>query len=187
MKKKIDRKEVRKQVVDLLAEGTSKKDILKNLSKEYHDKRSLSLIIASTPSTEDREKYGSLNNFLLIVAILSVGYHIYYAVYIILRAGFADGAESLVPILIGGSLIPAIASFNGSQYKNMSFIYMLFILISMVRVSMESDSNIYLMLQFGLGFAVLVLCQYIGSKAFPNFQMIGYKKEADGTYPLGKS
>ncbi|MBL4887479.1 MAG: hypothetical protein JKZ03_03310 [Flavobacteriaceae bacterium] len=166
-KKYINKRKVKRTVSEQLLNGKSKSEILTELEDIYYEKDILIKIIVGTPSPEIRKKLNLLNTVLGIAAIAIVIFR-----FQVFGIDYVGSGLTLLTLILGISVF----SYEALSYRLIS----LLCLITLIRYFMNYEANIFLLVDFGLTVVIITLGLYLGTKLFPNYGVLGPKKDNDG-------
>jgi hypothetical protein len=170
----LDKKEIKRQLVEMLEAGRSKTETFKALSGGKVKDRVLAAWIGARPDPLLREKH-SLKVTLLIVLICIQafigavsGFFLFYEV----SAGLA-----LTMMLIAGG-VPLL--FAWCFYKNVAAAYTVFIILNISQVSRMfkgyEEDPLSTVIAVGITFAIVFYAGWVKSLLFPDLGFIGAKK-----------
>ena len=181
-KKSINKKEVIKVIGEKVNQGVSRAEILNELSEIYFDRKSLSILIAATPDPTKIEKYKLLNNILLGLIFITIISKILLEFFIFSQVSIA--------LTLGAFLFPILNfmfAFEVSKYKG--YIYNILGMITVAgifNVLGKINENIFFgVVDIMIGILIAGLAFYLGNKIFPNYGLVGPKKDSKGEIILG--
>ncbi|MCZ4696466.1 hypothetical protein DWB61_17520 [Ancylomarina euxinus] len=176
-KKSINKKEVNKTIKDKVNQGVSRIEILNELSEKYFDKKTLSMLIAATPDPTRIEKYKLLNNILLGLIFITIISKILLGFFI-----FSQISTALIPLAFLFPILNFMFAFEVSKYKG--YIYNILGVITVAgifNVLGKINENIFFgVIDIMIGILIAGLAFYLGNKMFPNYGLIGPKKDSKG-------
>ncbi len=181
-KKSLNKKEALKTIQIRLEENKPRQEILDELSEQYYDKITISALIASTPYPQTSKKYKSINNILLGLLGLTIALKIVTGILI-----FSSISLLLMPFAF---LLPVIAIWFAREVsKCKGYIYnplgLLSIASILKTVGNLGTSGIYGILDILMVIAIAAVSFYLGNKMFPNYGLLGPKKDQAGNILLG--
>ncbi|MBL7973319.1 MAG: hypothetical protein JNJ85_00305 [Candidatus Kapabacteria bacterium] len=181
MKKSLNRKEVMNLINDRLKNGISRQVLLEELAEQYYDKKTIAMLIASTINPVTKEKYRTVNMILFSLLVLSIIIKILIGI-----AQFSSISLYLIPIAF---LTPILSILFASEVlKFRGYIYNILGIIAVASLlntlSKMSDAGIYEVLDIVLIAAIIALSFYLGNKMFPNYGLLGPKKDSNGNILL---
>jgi hypothetical protein len=184
----MNKKEVFEIIKTSLNDGKSHEQIFKELTQSYHDKNMLVKLIAMFPTNERKEKYRRLNyvlfSFLILTAVLkvltSLSLLLSISPYSLLLIFF-------IP-LINVWLAIEVWKMRGYIYRIIGLLGISGICLSLqnsfptegsVNFSIIATQFLIIILIFG---PIIFLGFYLGKKMFPNYGLMGPKKDTNGNY-----
>jgi hypothetical protein len=181
-KKSLNKKEAIKTIQDRIQANTPRQEILNELSELYYDKNTISALIASMIDPQTKEKYKTLNNLLLGLLALTIIAKILIGIVL-----FSSLSPLLIPIAFVIPILTIWFALEVSKFRG--YIYnILGILASggiLKSIGYIKETGIYGILDVVLVIAICVLSFYLGNKMFPNYGLLGPKKDKEGNILLG--
>lgn len=181
-KKSLNKKEVIKTIQNRIQDNVPRQEILNDLSEQYHDKTTISALIASTIDPKTKEKYKTLNNLLLGLLVLTIIAKILVGIV---------SLSSLSPLLVlFAFVIPIITIWFAFAVLNFKgYIYNILGLLAIAGIFTTNRtiiaSGIYGIIDVVIALSISGLSFYLGKKMFPNYGIFGPKKDAEGNILLG--
>jgi len=176
-KKSINKKEVIKVIGEKVNQGVSRTEILNELSEKYFDKKTLSMLIAATPDPTRIEKYKLLNNILLGLIFITIISKILLGLFI-----FSQVSIALIPLAFLFPILNILFAFEVSRYKG--YIYNILGIITLAGIfnmlGKMGENGVFGIIDIIIGLLIAGLAFYVGNKMFPNYGLIGPKKNSKG-------
>lgn len=170
-KKSVDKKAVKKFVIESRIIGKTDREIYDELSLIYYDKKTVAMIINGTVTEERKSKNKLLHTLLLVL----VGITILFKILIVTSLSSASGKPEMLWLVL---LVPIINIFFFVQiFRYDAGIFRLCGILTLVSVfqSVTKTSNgTDLIMTLVLGGGIIGLSFYLGSVLFP-----GYKHSPD--------
>jgi hypothetical protein len=181
-KKSINKKEVAKVIETRLQENIPRKEILTELSEQYFDKKTISILIASTADNQTKEKFKTLNNILLGLLILTIVLKIIVGITLL-----SSISLFLVPIAFLLPIISIWFAVEVSKFKG--YIYNLLGLLAFASIFKAlgdmGEAGFFGLIDILIVVAIAGFSFYLGKKVFPNYGLFGPKKDSDDNIILG--
>ncbi len=185
MKKKSissNRKEIQKSIEHKLNNGMARTQVLEELSAAYFDQSTLAKMIAATADNETKAKYRTLNNILLGLLVVTIITKVLIAIDLLMVTSIYALPIILLLPLLNIYLAIGVSKYTGYLYRVISLLTFAGMLQMMEK--QEGDS-MWLLIDLGIGAAILGLSFYLGNKMFPYYGFFGPKKGEDGNVLLG--
>jgi hypothetical protein len=180
-KKSINRKEVSQIIEARLQENISKKEILNELSEQYFDKKTISTLIASTPDAQTKEKFKPLNSLLIGFLVLTIVLKILIGIALLSSISMV-----LIPFAFLIPFISVLFAFEVSKFKG--YIYNILGLLAIASIFKAlgdlGDAKTLGLIDISIVAAIAGLSFYLGHKMFPNYGLLGPKKDNQGNIIL---
>ncbi len=182
-KKSLNRKVARKIISDSREMGKSDQEIYNELSQEYHDKKSVALLITGTVTRENKEKYKSLNSVLVGLLLFAV----LLRILLVFRLTAEAGQLWQVILIFFVPLFAAyfayeIATYHGPAYRFCGIITIVGFMRSIGKTADATDIIINLV----FAGAIAGLAFYLDNKMFPDYSPKSLEKDEDGEYILNR-
>jgi hypothetical protein len=182
MNKKIDRKSVQKFITESRDAGMKDQLIYDELRKDYTDKRKIALLIIGTVTTENKERFKTMNSILLGLLFISILFKF------ITVGGLAieSGQPWLLLLLLVFPIINIyfayeIARYHAPIYKICGLLTVVGLLRSFGQKGATAEemiiNTIFCALVAGLSF-------YLGYRMFPYYEPKELKTDKSGEYIL---
>ncbi len=180
-KKSLNRKEVTKTIQNRLQDNIPRQEILDELSEQFFDKKTISVIIASTPDPLRKEKYKSLNNLLLGLIALTIIIKIFVGILLISSLSIYLLPIAFVIPFISIWFALEVSKFKGYIYNILGLLSIASILTSIGKLQ---ESGTYGLFDIAIVTVIAGLSFYLGNKVFPNYGFFGPKKDSEGNILL---
>lgn len=181
-KRSINPKEVQKIIQEKILANIPRQEILNELSEQYYDKNSISMMIASTVDPQLKKKYKSLNNILLVILVFIIISKIIEGIVLMSSlTSFMIPFAFVIPTLLL-LLIFQISKFIGTIY---SFVGLMAIAGIFQSISYFPEVGFFVIINIVLCLIVSILSFYLKKKLFPNLGLWGLKKDKEGNITLG--
>ncbi|MCC5916225.1 MAG: hypothetical protein JJU02_02740 [Cryomorphaceae bacterium] len=182
MKKKfIDMKEVNRQIDKGLKDDLPRQKILEELSEVYFERQTLATLIAMKPVPERKKKFKPYNNILLGLLVLTILLKILIGILVL-----PDISIYIIPFALILPLLTVFFAIEVSKYK--AYIYKPLGLLAIVGTggSLRNYESIdfWFMIQLSIGLLIVCLSFYTGKKMFPNYGLMGPKRDQNGNISL---
>ena len=181
-KKSLNKKEALKTIQDSIRANTPRQEILDALSEQYFDKNSIAALIASTIDPQTKAKYKGLNNLLLGLLALTILAKILVGIVLL-----SSVSPLLIPMAFFLPVLTIWFALEVSKFKG--YIYKILGLLAIGSIFMSINtieaSGIYGIIDWVIVIAICVLSFYLGNKLFPNYGLLGPKKDSAGNILLG--
>jgi hypothetical protein len=181
-KKSLNKKEAIKTIQDTIQVNTPRQEILNELSEQYYDKTTISVLIASTIDPQTKEKYTTLNNLLLGLLALTIIAKILVGIVL-----FSSLSPFLIPIAFVLPILTIWFALEVSKFKGYIYNILGMLAIASIFNSIGNigESGIYGIIDVVLVITICGLSFYLGNKMFPNYGFFGPKKDTEGNFLLG--
>lgn len=181
-KKSLNKREAIKTIQDRMQVNTPRQEILNELSEQYYDKTSISVLIASTIDPQTKEKYKTLNNLLLGLLALTIIAKILVGIVL-----FSTLSPLLIPIAFVLPILTIWFAIEVSKFKGYIYNILGMLAIASIFNSIGNigESGIYGIIDVVLVTSICGLSFYLGKKMFPNYGLFGPKKDTEGNILLG--
>ncbi len=176
-----NRQEALKTIQTQLQEGRPRKEILEELSNIYNDKSSLVRLIAMTPDSKTKDKYQLLNYCLLCILILSLISEMYTGYLLFAEKPYQTIIASFIVLLLYIAFIYLVSKYRGYIYSQIALLGILFIILGLIR---DFELGIWNIIGVSLVLIYAGLAFYLSKKMFPNYSLLGLKKDQNGDYLL---
>jgi hypothetical protein len=180
-KKSLDRKSAQKFIFDNRDNGKTDQEIYNELSQQYYDKKSITLLITGTVKTEHQNKYKIYNNILLGFLVLAILLRILLVFSLTIQTGqlWTLLLVFIVP-LFAAYFIYEIARYNAPAYRFCGIMT----IVGFMRTIGQSEGGTVILINLVFAGAIAGLSFYLDSKMFPNFSPMNLKKDSNGEYIL---
>jgi hypothetical protein len=170
----LDKKEIKRQLVEMLEAGRSKTETFKALSGGAVKDRVLAAWIGGRPDPALRAKHSLKVTLLVVLTCIQaligsvVGFFLFYD---------ASAGLALTMLLIAGG-IPLL--FAWGFYKNVAAAYTVYVLLTISQVSRlfkgYEEDPLSTVIAVGITLAIVFYAAWIKSLLFPDLGFIGAKK-----------
>jgi len=180
-KKSLDRKAAQKFIIDNRDNGKSDQDIYNELSQQYFDKKSVTLLITATVTTENKNKYIIYNNVLLGLLGLVILLRILLVFSLTIQTGqlWTLLLVFIVP-LFAAYFAYEIARYNASIYRFCGIMT----IVGFMQTIGKSEGGTDILINLVFAGAIAGLSFYLDSKMFPDYSPKNLKKDGNGEYIL---
>ena len=176
-KKSINRKELIQVIEEKLESKISREEILKELSEQYFDKKTIAMMIASMPNLERKERFKVHNNVLLGLLV--------FIIFIKLSTGITLLSSVSVYLIPVAFLFPIVTIWLAVEvYHYKGYIYRAIGLLAIASAlnTLANLNTAEFLSQIGIisSLTIAAYSFYIGYNLFPNYGMFGPKKDHEG-------
>jgi len=180
-KKSLDRKAAQKFIIDNRDNGKSDQDIYNELSQQYFDKKSVTLLITATVTTENKNKYIIYNNVLLGLLGLVILLRILLVFSLTIQTGqlWTLLLVFIVP-LFAAYFAYEIARYNAPIYRFCGIMT----IVGFMQTIGKSEGGTDILINLVFAGAIAGLSFYLDSKMFPDYSPKNLKKDGNGEYIL---
>ena len=180
-KKSLDRKAAQKFIIDNRDNGKSDQDIYNELSQQYFDKKSVTLLITATVTTENKNKYIIYNNVLLGLLGLVILLRILLVFSLTIQTGqlWTLLLVFIVP-LFAAYFAYEIVRYNAPIYRFCGIMT----IVGFMQTIGKSEGGTDILINLVFAGAIAGLSFYLDSKMFPDYSPKNLKKDGNGEYIL---
>jgi len=181
----LDYKAAEKFIQESRDSGKTDQEIYNELSQQYHDKKSIALLISSTATAEQKKKYKQLN--LLLLGLIGI-YVILVVLYLFNQYKAPNDLWFIIPFSIAifgmaGYFIYGIAKYNVHFYRMCAMFTIIFSFQGgYLRRVWNLESVIETIVTTIFVIAIVFLSIYLSRKMFPNSKHRKLKRDAEGEY-----
>jgi hypothetical protein len=171
-------REALKIIEERIRKGHSKKEIFDELSGQVKFKTDLLQLLAMVPSHENRTKYRTANNVLLVLLSIMTILKLIEATYFFIGVSFY-----MLPLVIVVGSVPVyfvtmVWKFRGIAYRMLGLLGAVGILQGFSALEIPG-LNHYNLFSYLPAVALVFLAFYIGYKAFPYYNFWGILKQEE--------
>jgi hypothetical protein len=170
-KKHPDKDEIKTRISNDLRIGKSRSQILSDLESEYYDLDHLAKLVVGTANPEVKENYKGYNVVLGILVLSLVGFR-----FFVFRIDYAGSGLSILTLIMGLSIF----KYEAIAYRLIGIIS----IATFLRYVFSFDFDRLLITDFVMSVSVVALSFYLGVKLFPQFGILGPKKDGNGNYVI---
>ncbi|MES2690233.1 MAG: hypothetical protein V4658_07505 [Bacteroidota bacterium] len=181
-KKFMDKKTVRKFIIDSRDNGKTDQEIYNELSKQYYDKEAVALLITGTVTADNKNKYKIYNNILIALLGLAILLRILIVFNLTIETGqlWTLLLVFIVP-LFAAYFAYEIARYNAPVYRFCGIMT----IVGFMQTIAKSGDGMNMLINLVFAGLIAGLSFYLDHKLFPGYSPKKLKKDNDGEYILG--